>query len=95
MDKMKFKYLVESCVASNPRLNRKEAEELIRGIFIDIAEALAHGMAVSIRNFGTFKPVERKERVVREPRTGKKVKIPAKIYPKFSPSPALKDMLNE
>ena len=50
---------------------------------------------MSIRNFGTFKPVERKERVVREPRTGKKVKIPAKIYPKFSPSPALKDMLNE
>lgn len=91
---MKFKYLVESCVANNTDLRKKEAETIIRGIFKDIGDALANGESISIRGFGTFKPVQRKARTVKEPRGGKLVKIPARVYPRFTPSPSLKELVN-
>jgi len=40
--------------------------------------------------FGTFKVVERKERTGVDPRTMKKIKIPAKKVVRFSPGKDLK-----
>jgi integration host factor subunit beta len=54
-------------------------ESLINEIFTIIAE----GHRIEIRGFGCFKPVTRKKRIGRNPRTGEVVEIPAYIAPCF------------
>ena len=56
----------------------------------EMIEALAKGEKVEIRGFGTLLMKERAARVARNPQTGKKVKIPAKLSPAFKPGKELK-----
>lgn len=56
-----------------------EASEAIVGAVLDeIAAAVKGGDTVTIRGFGTFKPKVSPARTVRNPQTGKPMKVPAK-----------------
>ena len=44
-----------------------------------------------LSGFGTFSVVKRKARIGRNPKTGEKVKIAAKVTPKFKPARAFKE----
>ena len=93
---MKFDYLIEDVMANHggEKLTKKKAEEIIRGVFDNIKLAMMQGEGLSVRGFGSFKPLEKAGRVYVEPRNQTKVKKGPSIYPKFTPSGKLKKALN-
>lgn len=72
-------------------LSRKDAVELVDGLFEDIQAAVVSGEAVKIPGFGQFKVRDRAARMARNPATGEQVKVPAKRVFKFLPAKALKE----
>jgi nucleoid DNA-binding protein len=58
-----------------------------------IAEALKTGDRVTLVGFGTFKVATRKARTGLNPQTKKKMNIPARKVPKFTPGKGLKDKI--
>ena len=69
-------------VAKEFGLKKKDAEAIVKFIFQEIAETVKKGKRVSIQGFGAFELRELKEKKIRNPRTGKKIKIPRrkKVY---------------
>jgi DNA-binding protein HU-beta len=63
-------------VAKKFGLKKKESEAIVKFIFQQIAETVKKGERVSIQGFGAFELRELKERKIRNPRTGKVVKVP-------------------
>ena len=60
--------------------------------FIDaVTKSLKKGNKLTLVGFGTFSTGKRKARVGRNPRTGAKIKIPARKIAKFSAGSALKN----
>jgi DNA-binding protein HU-beta len=57
---------------------------------MNITWALSNNREIKFPGFGTFKPKKRAARTGRNPHTGDKVPIPARIVPVFIPSDALK-----
>ena len=72
-------------------ITKKQATEVVDCVLDNIKDALANGDKVSLIGFGTFSVKERAARDGRNPRTGKKIKIPAKKVPMFKPGKALKE----
>jgi len=70
-----------------------QAEAAFANLFAIIAESLKKGDAISISGFGSFKVVERKAKMGRNPRTGKEIQIPASKTVKFTPGKAVKENL--
>lgn len=71
------------------------AERAVNAVIEGIKGALEKGDTVTLVGFGSFKVVERKERVGREPKSGKKINIPAKRVPKFHAGKDFKEMVNK
>jgi DNA-binding protein HU-beta len=70
-----------------------QAEAVYKAVFDIVADCLKEGEAVSVFGFGSFKVTERAARQGRNPRTGKKMQIPASKTVKFSPAKKLKEEL--
>ncbi|HRR40438.1 MAG TPA: HU family DNA-binding protein [Syntrophales bacterium] len=70
---------------------KKQAEEVVGCLLNTITDALRKGDSVVIYGFGSFKVFERAARTVRNPQTGKAIKIKAKRVPRFSAAKKLKD----
>ncbi len=79
-----------SAIAEKGSIRRKDAEAFLNAFIDVVKETLAKGEKIEIRNFGTFYMKEKSKRVARNPRTGKKVRVPAKISPAFKPGKSLK-----
>ena len=75
-------------------ITKKQAGEVVDALVGAIKEALAKGDKVSLVGFGTFSIKERAAREGRNPRTGKKIKIPKKKVPSFRPGKELKDAVS-
>lgn len=82
-------------VAKDAEITKKVASAALDSAMAAIKEAVKAGDAVTLIGFGTFKMAERAAREGRNPRTGKKMKIPAKNVVKFSAGKAFKESLNE
>src|SRR5450432_1779347 len=61
------------------------ALQAIQRVFDGITEALVEEGRIELRNFGVFEVRKRKPRTARNPRTGEKVKVPAKMVVTFKP----------
>ncbi len=70
---------------------RKQAQEVVDGIFSTITNALKKNEPVQIAGFGSFKTAQRDARTGRNPQTGAKIQIAARTVPKFVPGKALKE----
>ncbi|WP_289014338.1 HU family DNA-binding protein [uncultured Methylobacterium sp.] len=86
--------LVARLADLNPHLYQKDAEPVVDAILGRIEEALAAGDTVELRGFGTFSTMRREARERRNPRTGDKVTVPAKIDVRFKPSKTMRTRLN-
>ncbi len=75
--------LIDSLLKNHPHLLRKDAEDAVEVILSAIAQAVAEGKRVEIRNFGVFSASLRKARLARNPKTGETVQKAATRYPKF------------
>jgi DNA-binding protein HU-beta len=75
-------------------MTKKQAAQVVDCILGAVKDALAAGDRVSLIGFGTFSVKERAAREGRNPRTGRKIKIPKKKVPAFRAGKALKDAVS-
>lgn len=90
--------LVFTSTAFGEQLDSSSGEKPLNGeikrVFAHIQAELEAGREVQIRSFGTFYAKQREARVGRNPKTGEDIQIPARRYPRFRSSEALKRSLN-
>jgi DNA-binding protein HU-beta len=72
---------------------KKNAQTAVDCVFASITKALQQADTVTLVGFGTFKVVNRKARMGRNPLTGEAIAIKASRAAKFVAGKALKDAL--
>ena len=80
-----------SAIAEKAGIRKKDAEATLNAFLDVVTETLKGGGKVEIRGFGTFLMKRRAARVARNPRTGKKLKVPEKLVPAFKAGKELKE----
>ena len=78
-------------IAEKTGLKKKEAEAALKSFVEVTEEALKKGDKVTLIGFGTFATRKRAKRTGVNPKTGKKIKIPAKVVPFFKPGKKLRE----
>jgi integration host factor subunit beta len=86
--------LVTRLAAQNPHLYRKDCEAALTAILNRIADAIAAGDRVEIRNFGAFSAKEMRSRKGRNPRTGETVAVAQKKVVHFMPGKEMRQRVN-
>ena len=74
MTKINKKDIIDR-VSEEAYLSRKDAKNAVDITFDMIVEALENGVNVDINNFASFRVIERKERIGRDPHTHEKITI--------------------
>lgn len=83
-----------SSVAKATGFKMADAEAALDAVFSSITTALKSGDEVRLLGFGTFAVTNRPASEGRNPKTGEKINIPAKVVPKFRPGKGLKDAVS-
>jgi integration host factor subunit alpha len=76
------------------RLSRVQSAALVEVFFEEITDCLERGESVRLSSFGSFVVREARQRMGRNPKTGKEVKISARRAMVFKPSAVLKARIN-
>lgn len=71
-------------------MTERDIEKSLKAFTSTVTETLKSGEKVQLIGFGTFAPVEKKERIGRNPQNGEPITIPGKRVPKFYPGDTLK-----
>ncbi len=74
-------------------LTKERAKAIVEQFFSDIADSLERGESVILSGFGKFELRDKKERVGRNPKTGKPVPINARRVVLFRPSKKIRSRL--
>jgi integration host factor subunit alpha len=74
--------------------SRHEAADVVEAALDTLKEALQKGERVQIVGFGSFMVRQKKERVGRNPKTGKEIVIVPRRVLTFKPSKILRDLVN-
>ncbi len=83
-----------NAIADKTSLSKKAAGDALGSLIGIVTKELKSGNKVQVTGFGTFLVRKRAAREGRNPRTGAKIKIPAKKTPAFSAGKTLKDAVN-
>ncbi|HWH14766.1 MAG TPA: HU family DNA-binding protein [Miltoncostaeaceae bacterium] len=79
-------------VARRAEMTSQEASRAVEAVLVEIRESLRSGEDVSFAGFGKFSRSERAERIGVNPQDpSKKVTIPARVVPRFTPGAVLKE----
>ena len=81
-------------VATKHGVDKKQARQLVEGVFDEVIEAARQGEEVSIPGFGKFKVAAREARQGRNPATGETIQIAASKKLNFTPAKQVKDAMN-
>lgn len=76
-------------------LSRNESALLVETVLEEISRALIDGQTVKVSSFGTLAVRQKKQRVGRNPKTGKEVPIMPRRVLVFRASHVLKDRINK
>lgn len=74
---------------------KKDSKKALDSPLEVITEALEEGDGVMFTGFGKFEPRARQATERRNPNTGEKVDVPAKVVPKFNKGKTLKEAVQE
>ena len=77
-----------------PQLTIADTEDVVSVILHAITQILVSGERAEIRGFGSFSLNERPARVGRNPKTGERVEVPAKVAPHFKPGLELRSRVD-
>ena len=88
---MNRKELVDA-LASKMDTSKKDANAFVDAFVETVVEELKKGGSVNLVGFGSFKVNDRPARDARNPRTGEKIRIPARKVPVFKAGKGLKEM---
>ena len=83
-----------NAIAEKTGFSKKDAALAVSAFEEVITETLKAGDSVTLTGFGKFEAVRKAAREGKNPMTGEKINIPAKVAPKFRPGKGLKDALN-
>lgn len=78
-------------VARDTGYSRQVVSNIIESTLTNITFALSKGDKVQFAGFGAFEPKKRAARTGRNPHTGEKVAIPARVMPTFTAGKTLKE----
>jgi DNA-binding protein HU-beta len=78
-----------NAIASDAGLSIKDAGKALNAFVGAFGTSMKKGERIQLPGMGTFKVDQRSARVVRNPRTGAKLNVPAKKVVKFKAAPAL------
>lgn len=81
---IKRKELIEQLIDKH-KYTKKAAASVVDDFVDIILDNLEAGNTVSLRNFGCFDILERKERSCPNPQTGERIIVPAHWIPRFYP----------
>lgn len=84
-----------AAIAKEADLSKKDAEKALKAFTDTVSKELKKKGKVQLIGFGTFETTKRAARTGRNPQTGKEIKIPAAVAPKFKAGKALKDLVNK
>jgi len=87
--------LIARLAELHPQLLSKDAEQVVKTILDVLSSTLLKGGRIEIRGFGSFGLNYRPSRLGRNPKSGNKVKVPAKYVPHFKPGKELRKRVNE
>ncbi|MFW6123696.1 MAG: HU family DNA-binding protein [Acidobacteriota bacterium] len=82
-------------LSKDMNITKQEAENGVNIFFDTLKEAIKRGEEIELRGFGSFRIRNRSPRSGRNPRTGERVKVPAKRVIYFKPSKILKESINK
>ncbi len=83
-----------SAIAAETDVPKRTTEAMLKAFTEIVMKAVAEGDKVSLVGFGSFLSITRQSRPGRNPATGKKIEIPAKTVPKFTPGKEFRDLVN-
>lgn len=75
--------------------SNKEAKQAVNTIIEIVMNEISDGRKVTISGFGTLAVHERREKNCRNPRTGERMKAPARKIPFFTASGIFREMVNQ
>ncbi len=78
-------------VAKTTQLTKTSVEDVLNAAVETIKKSVKKGDDVTLVGFGTFTKSKRKARAGRNPQTGKEIKIPAMVVPRFRAGKEFKD----
>lgn len=78
-------------VAESLGSTKAMVEDTLNTTLETIKKSVKKGDDVTLVGFGTFTRSKRKARAGRNPQTGKEIKIPAMVVPRFRPGKEFKD----
>lgn len=81
-------------VSAVSRLSKKSSEVVVNTFFDSIVGSLRRSEKIELRGFGSFKLRHRRARIGRNPKTGARVEVPAKVVPYFKPGKDLREIVN-
>jgi DNA-binding protein HU-beta len=78
-----------NAIATDAGLSIKDAGKALNAFVAAFGTSMKKGQRIQLPGLGTFNVTKRSARVVRNPRTGAKLNVPAKKVVKFKAAPAL------
>ena len=91
---MTKKDIVKS-ISEKINMTQLMTKEIVQETFDTIVETLVREGRIELRNFGVFEAKERAARRARNPRTGVRVDVPAKIVVTFKPGKKMEEMVRK
>lgn len=82
-------------VSAISRLSKKSSEVIVNTFFESIVDSLRRYEKIELRGFGSFKLRQRRARIGRNPKTGARVEVPAKVVPYFKAGKDLRELVNK
>jgi len=86
--------LIDALAAKFRMLDVKDVDISIKAIIEAMAGALAAGGRIEIRDFGSFDLKQKNPRIGRNPKTGERIQVPAKVVPRFKPGKELRERVD-
>lgn len=86
--------LIARLAARFPQLVGKDADFAVKVILDAMAATLSRGGRIEIRGFGSFALNFRPPRIGRNPKSGDKVRVPAKYVPHFKAGKELRERVD-
>ena len=82
-------------IAEQIHLPKMKTREIVQKTFDAIVEALVADGRIELRNFGVFEVKRRAARRARNPKTGDRIRVPARMVVTFRPGKMMEDRVQE
>jgi integration host factor subunit beta len=82
-------------ISDHTGVSRAQALAIVQGVFDGIMDALVTAGRMELRNFGVFEAKTRRSRKARNPHTGERLVLPARLVVTCKPGRALKEWFRQ